>query len=235
MTAAVDNVDSFFGVGFYSVSEAARILTAALLTKVSKINLRRWRHGRKSAIRDYTSVIQAQDLRIADKDTIKFLELVELLTVASMCSENVKMRDVRDAYVHARQEYGNYPFASKKWSVYGGELFIKASAAHDGLVAMASLNRAFESIVKPLLHDIIVYEGDSPLEITPLGKDRSVVLDPERSFGSPINRETGVPTYAIYGMYKSGEEAKKIAQWYHVSELGVEDAIEYETRLAKAA
>ncbi len=36
------------------------------------------------------------------------------------------MRDVRDAYIHAREEYGDYPFASKKWSVYGGEAFIRA-------------------------------------------------------------------------------------------------------------
>ena len=61
------------------------------------------------------------------------------------------------------------------------------------------------------------------------------MLDPERSFGSPIDRETGVPTYALYGMYKSGEDAKKIASWYRVPVAGVEDAIEYEERLAQAA
>ena len=80
------------------------------------------------------------------------------------------MRDVRDAYIHAREEYGDYPFASEEMERLRGGAFIKSSAAHDGLVAMGTLNRAFESIVRPLLRDIIVYDGESPTEITPLGK-----------------------------------------------------------------
>jgi uncharacterized protein (DUF433 family) len=230
-----DDVDSLLGVGLYSVSDASRILSDALSSKVSKVNLRRWWRGRKGDFRDYAAVVESPNLKIADRDTIKFLELIELMTVAAMRIEGAKMRDVRDAYGNARVEFGTFPFATQKYSVYGGGIFVKNAAADGGIVDLATQNRVFEQIVKPLLHDIVVYEGDSPTEIAPLGKDRSVVLAPDRSFGIPINRDTGVPTYALYGMHKAGESTKRIAAWYRVSESGVEDAIEYESRLAKVA
>jgi len=233
VTAAAD-VDSLLDVGLYSISDAARILTDALSSKVSTVNLRRWRHGRKDTIRDYTAVIESQQLRIAERDTIKFLELIELMTVAAMRSESVSMRDIRDAYANARQQFGDYPFATKQYSLLGHDIFVQKAASGGAMVEMASLNRAFELIVQPLLRDIVIYEGDSPIEIAPLGKERSVVLNPERSFGSPINRETGVPTYALYGMSKAGEPINRIAAWYRVSESGVQDAIDYEARLVKA-
>ncbi len=229
------DADDLLGVGLYSVADTARILTEALRTKIAQASLRRWRRGRKEFIKSYAAVVHSANLKIAERDTIRFLELIELMTVAAMRAENVRTRDIRDAYSAARAEFGAYPFATRKYSLYGGGIFAKKSSGDGGLVELASGNRAFETIVKPLLHDIVVYDGDVAREITPLGKGKSVVLDPERSFGAPINRETGVPTYALYGMHKAGEPIKRIAAWYRVSENGVEDAIEYETRLELAA
>src|SRR5665213_1455723 len=97
-----ENLDELFGVGLYSVSDTARILSAALSTRVSQANLRRWAHGRND-VKMYASVVDSRWLKIASRDTVKFLEMIELLTVAAMRIEGAKMRDVRAAYIKAKE------------------------------------------------------------------------------------------------------------------------------------
>src|SRR5271154_1253341 len=107
-----ENAEKLVGVGLYSISDVSRILTEALRSKVSAINLRRWWSGRKEDIHSYAAVVESKQLKIADQDTISFLELIELMTVAAMRIEGAKMRDVRHAYAQARIEFGDYPFAT---------------------------------------------------------------------------------------------------------------------------
>ena len=61
------------------------------------------------------------------------------------------------------------------------------------------------------------------------------MLDPDRSFGAAINRDTGVLTRILYGMHKAGESEVTVAKWYDVTIEGVRDAIFYESALSKAA
>jgi uncharacterized protein (DUF433 family) len=66
----------------------------------------------------------------------------------------------------------------------------------------------------------------------PLGKERSVVIDPERSFGAPIASRSGVPTQILHGAFQSARSYKFVANWYAVDAKEVRDAVTCEERLA---
>ena len=90
----------------------------------------------------------------------------------------------------------------------------------------------FDEVVHALLRNV-TYTGGLAVRFSPLGIDRSVVIDPNRSFGKPVNRATGIPTAALYFMHLGGESPAAIARWYNVTIDGVQEAIEYESALAK--
>jgi uncharacterized protein (DUF433 family) len=90
----------------------------------------------------------------------------------------------------------------------------------------------FDEVLHALLRNV-TYKDGRAVRFSPLGKDRSVVIDPERSFGKPVNRATGIPTASLYHMHLGHESNASIAQWYGVTLDAVSEAIEYESALAK--
>jgi uncharacterized protein (DUF433 family) len=227
--------DSLLGVGLYTVAETSRILSYSLEHRVTATNLRRWAYGRTRLLKRQPAIITPSVGMIAESYLFTFTDLIELLTIAALRHDGMRMELVYAAYQKAREEFGEHPFAKQKYSIYGSSIFVKNAEYHGDMVDLATGRRAFEEILKPLLHDIVVYVGDVPTQLTPLGKDRTVLLDPDRSFGAPINRDTGIPTQILFGMNKSGESEETVAKWYGVSVEGVRDAIEYETALQMAA
>jgi uncharacterized protein (DUF433 family) len=227
---SIEVTDALLGVGLYSVTETAQILSQALALRVTAKSLRRWAYGRKRLVKEYAPIIQPT-VRVEDAYLFTFQDVIELMTIAALRGEGMKMRSVKAAYERARELFGEHPFAKHKFSVDGAGIFPKGEDLED----LVTGRRAFQDIVAPLLRDIVTYLGDIPTELTPLGRDRTVLLNPARSFGSPINRATGIPTRILYAMHKAGEPIAHVAQWYNVSVEGVRDAVEYESALLNAA
>jgi uncharacterized protein (DUF433 family) len=68
-----------------------------------------------------------------------------------------------------------------------------------------------------------------------MGKERPIVLDPQRSLGKPIDNGSGIPTMALYQTWRAGEPVERIARWYSVQPDVVDAAIKYEDSLLQAA
>jgi uncharacterized protein (DUF433 family) len=223
--------DSLLGVGLYSVPQSAKVISHALSGRVEGRLLHRWAQGRREVERNYAPLIGA-GRKIDGSDVFTFSELIELLTVAALRLKGVSPNTVRSAYKRLRHLWGDHPFARERFRTDGIGIF----PARDDL-QLEELSRgqfAIENVVRPILSDVS-YVSDRAVEFSPLGLDKSVVLNPARAFGAPINRQTGVPTYVLYSMRDAGESEQEIADWYGVAVDGVRDAIEYETALAQAA
>ncbi len=65
-----------------------------------------------------------------------------------------------------------------------------------------------------------------------MGEKRLVVLDPTRNFGRPIVARHGVPTEILANAAKATGSVAEVARWYEVSEREIQDAVEFEQRLA---
>lgn len=230
-------VSDLVGVGLYSVSETARVLSHALGRRVESKRLHRWTHGRrdalKSMIREYAPVIGVH-LKVGGSYLFTFSDLIELFTVAALRYHSISLQTIRLAYQRASELYGEHPFAKQRYCTDGSGIFPSLKEYDGNLEELSRGQLAFEHIVKPLLKNV-AYSGESATMFSPLGVDRTVVLDPTRSFGSPINKDSGVPTQVLYEMHQAGEKDEEIAAWYGVPLEGVRDAVEYETALKKAA
>jgi uncharacterized protein (DUF433 family) len=67
-----------------------------------------------------------------------------------------------------------------------------------------------------------------------MGREHGVVLDPRRSYGKPMDSESGVPTDVLFHMVEAGESPEIVADWYQVKVRAVEAAVEFEQRLRAA-
>ena len=107
----------------------------------------------------------------------------------------------------------------------------------ESLLDLVKSQYAFKSVVEPFLFEGLEFAalGIEPVRWWPLGMDRRVVLDPERSFGQPIVDPESVPTSVLARAFKAEGSIQAVADWYKVDPRAVEDAVEFEHKLARAA
>lgn len=224
MEAGLDYV----GLGIYSVREAAR------LTEVSPERITRWvrgyKHGQKKA-RRFSQRIWNSDLpEIPGSLALSFRDLMEVRFVDAFRKAGVSWMTLRAAHRAACDVFkSNHPFSTNRFRTDGKRIFLELAEnpSDAGIIEIRSRQGYFEKIVREMFKDIELVD-DELLRWWPLGRDRHVLLDPERSLGAPIVRE-GVPTRAIAaaGAKNTPEE---ISRWYEISISSVDDAIAFERR-----
>jgi len=128
-----------------------------------------------------------------------------------------------------------HPFATRKIYTDAHRLFLilEQTEGKDVVLEMLKLQCAMEFATQFFLPNAD-YDADHFAYLYwPLGRDRSVVLDPMRRFGEPILNDYRIPTRALYGPYRASDSIADIAEWYEVPEDAVRDAIEFEQRFAE--
>ena len=91
----------------------------------------------------------------------------------------------------------------------------------------------FEKVIAPYLYIGLDFnELKEPARWWPLGKNRYVVIDPQRSFGAPIVAKAGIPTKILNGAVKAEKSIEFVAKWYGVEVDEVLDAVQFETKRA---
>ena len=129
-----------------------------------------------------------------------------------------------------------YPLSSVKFKTDGRSILAEVleDPGEKRLVFNLETGQYLLEFVFDLLYDGLEYsEFDALLRWWPLGKGRRVMVDPKRSFGRPIVPE-GVQTNILERSFRSLGSVRAVAQWYEVKEGSVQDALEFERRLAAA-
>jgi uncharacterized protein (DUF433 family)/DNA-binding transcriptional MerR regulator len=233
-------LDSFLlGKGLYSISEAARILQMRTET------VRRWvtgyHFGRKDQKRFSQPLIQLTVVDGINDVFLTFQNLIELLFIRLFHKEGVSLYTIRAAALEARRDFdSNHPFAVKQFDTDGKGIFatleyrgVEGITKSKVLKDLKLSQMVIDEIARPYFRNL-EYSDLGVVRYYPLGADKGIVLDPKRSFGKPIDEASGVSTYVLYQMARTGEATPDIAAWYGVSEEAVSNAIEYES-LLKAA
>lgn len=231
VTTEGDGYEKLLGVGLYTVSESVGVIRYRLGDSVDNRLLLRWAQGRKELARMYGSIISAP-LKVEGEYLFTFSQLIELLTIAAFRSHGVKPRVIRQAYQRAKDKFGSHPFAREGYRTDGA--YIYTSAIQAASEELSKQQMFFEEVVRPILMDVSYVDGNAA-QFSPLGTQRSVVLDPKMSFGAPIDRKSGVSTSVLFAMRHSGESEESVADWYGVSIDAVQDAFEYESSVRKIA
>lgn len=214
------------GTGIYTVSEAARLL------QVPSRTLKRWAEGyvyvRNGDQRRSGPLLDREN---AEPGLLTFYDLVELFFVKEFRKDNqVELPHIRAAAARLRERWQTpYPFALKRIVELNRQLVEEATSE-----TVLGQQRIFE-FGRQFFRNVDFDEDGLAMAWHPLGKDKLIVVDPQRSFGAPIDTRSGIRTDVLYRQYRAEGDAESVADWYEIPVEAVEQAIEFEERWTPAA
>lgn len=228
---------SLIGRGLYAPTEAS------LLTRVPIRRIRRWTRGYwyvHRGIPHWSEPVIKNTLgEIGGAPVLDFADLMEVRFLSRFRDCKIGWRTIRLAAERAKQVLGtSHPFSSNRFSTDGRNILleIQDETGDTHLLDLVRDQWEFQRIVVEFLRAGLHYEGkDSPQWWSPLGPGRTVAVDPARSFGAPIVVPGSVRTRILHGGYLAERSFDAVADWYNVTRTAVEDAVEFEEGLQRAA
>jgi uncharacterized protein (DUF433 family) len=131
-----------------------------------------------------------------------------------------------------------HPFAHEEWFADPGGIYLRLGRKHQQRLFIEmgeGLQYTMEGLLKRYLRQIRFNPLTKLADVwLPLGENRPVVIDPNRSFGLPVV-SSGVRTDLLFEHYLAGDKITEISGWYEIDETEVEAAIEFEERLQPRA
>jgi uncharacterized protein (DUF433 family) len=183
-----------------------------------------------------------------EKSGIAFADLLTLRLVRAFRDKGLGLPTIRRAAQIAAEHYDlANPFITKAFRSDGVSVFLDLQrrgdlAREEGpFVNALTGQHEFRSVVEPSLFADVVFLGDYPSEWFPQGKQRAVVIRPDRVLGAPHVAGTGVRTDVIADTFaaEGGDAAAiaAVAAWFKLTERQVRDACEAEQqwRIRQAA
>jgi uncharacterized protein (DUF433 family) len=222
------NEAGWLGIGLYTAAEASRLL------ELPRARIRRWLGGYAAAGRAHAPLWTPQLPKLDGQLGVGFLDLMQLRVIKQLVTQTrMSFQQLRRALRLAEELIQHdHPFATASFRTDGRQLFVEIGheAGEPELNDVLGKQYEFHRVIEPSFRDV-----DLDAEITrwwPLGKQRSVVLDPQRSFGAPIVSESGIPTATLASAADVAGSPREATRWYPATEREVRDAIAFERRLA---
>lgn len=224
------------GTGIYPLNQAARLIGA------DPRALRRWVMGYSRRYKDEpVRSLPLWETQLKNEglpgDVIGFRDLLELRMVSAFVRHGVDFKVIRATVESASRDFGQtYPLTNKQFLTDGKRIFLQAVEEETGEPRMIDVLRkqfVFSDIIKPSLYAGIEYGQDGAIRWYPLGKRKTIVLDPALQFGTPVVANAGVPTDTIYASYLAeGRDKGMVARIFDLTPNMVSEAVEFEERLA---
>ena len=176
----------------------------------------------------------------ASPPTLSFWNLVEVYVLATIRRRHhVSMQKVRKAvwYVQRRLSKGR-PLIEQEFLTDGVGLFVEEFARLIDVsdAGQVVLQEVLEASLQRIDRDPQgLAERFYPWLKDPMTEPRHVVIDPQRSFGRPVLRGTGIPTEILAERFRGGDSVGSLAQDYKLSAIQVETALRWESCAAAAA
>lgn len=222
-------------VAIYPLYYAARL--AGLDVNTARRWMRGHRYRHKGKIMRSAPVLHLINPNAKVNAELNFEELLTLRLVRAFREEgHLSLLTIREAARVAAVRYGvGNPFVTKMFYSDGRKIFLELQKdnAVQGrervLVEAMTGQQQFKEVVEPSLFRNVVFIGNAPAEWRPEGKERSVVIRPDRAFGAPHIEGTGIRTDVLADAVRAeggGESAiTAVASWFGITEMQVSDAV----------
>jgi uncharacterized protein (DUF433 family) len=222
MTSAFENKLQI-GKGIYTMPDISHIL------QIPAYKVNRW-------VREYFDKKLADNFSgeyswtINDTRAVSFHTLVELYIFIELNDQGVSTKDALKAHRILSERLNTpFPFANKE-VLEGLNTDSKKVFFNTEDQVIISLDGKFQlsfDFIRLFFKKLDFGSNMLANRLWPLGKDKSIVCDPERQFGSPVIAPTNIYPETLYNMHKAGEPLSFIADIYEISTRQVEDAIAY--------
>lgn len=162
-----------------------------------------------------------------DRFAVNFLSLIELFVFNKFKENGVTSQKIIKIHEFLSNELKTpYPFASTDFYQSGNNTYFKNG--EDWVVADKSLQIALKKIIESFGSKITFNDNNLAEKYFPLGKDKSIVIDPDYSFGQPILKDSYQPIEPLYDTYIAEDEDEDlICHIYNISKKEIRDIIEF--------
>lgn len=227
MNVAAHTGDPLLG-GFYTVSEAARLLRIE-----NKQRIYRWLRSNDEAVidRDYAPIGRSQEL--------SFWDLFEVRFVEHFRAQGLSLQFLRKVAAKARAELKTkHPFALSKATFLTDRkrIFQQTAEELDERKTHDLLSGQYEmyETIETLLAKNVSFNPKTSLaeEWPPLAECPNVIINPRYAYGQPVIGDAKIPTAALFRLWRAEGNSDRVAHWYGLSRAFVDEAIEFELRLA---
>ena len=164
------------------------------------------------------------------KKFVNFETLIHLYVFLELNERGIKYRGIFEAYESLSEQLDTpYPFTNVILSTQGNKII----ADIDNFVFTADKKKQgyLKEIIIPLAKKV-EYADNEITRFFPLGKRKSVVIDPRIQMGSPVLDGTRINTKVIYQLHEAGENHKVISRMYNISTKQIRDAVEFYSNAA---
>lgn len=222
------------GIGYYTVPDAARLLG------IPALNIRRWLGGYAFTNGDASTSMpplwHPELPRWDNHIELSFRDLIELRFVKAFLDRGLTINIIRRCLDYARECVGDdRPFSTRQFKTDGKTIFLN-SAKTGEKSEMLDLKRkqyVIAQVIERSFKDLDIAQS-SVSSWRPYKGKRSIVIDPQRSFGQPIANDSGVPTIALAQAVEAEGSLTRAAELFEVSPAVVRDALMYERSLEAA-
>ena len=222
---------SLVGIGLYTPSEAARLID------VPAPKLIRWLKGHDAGGQHYEALWDPEIDLGDDKIYLSFRDLLEARVASAFINKGLSPQKVRLAITIARDVVGERPLSTSWLKTDGRAVFLKVvreTGCEPDLMNLFSRQYAFDAVVDQSLRDV-EFKGPVPNVWWPLGRRSGILLDPQRSFGQPIERETSIPAEALANAVRAEGSVKAAARAWDASIPAVRRAVRFQQTVFKKA
>ena len=222
------------GIGLYTLAEAGR------LTQVNPAKISRWLRGNETSGKRYDALWHPQTDLGEDGIFLGFRDLQEIRVVAAFIERGLSPQRVRQAIVLARELLSEErPLSTSRFRTDGRSVFVQVveQDREPKLIDLFKGQFAFHSIIDRSLTNLDYDAAGIPALWWPLGRSKSVVIDPARSFGQPVEAETSIPAAVLAAAAQAEGSPQAAARVWSVPVRAVKRAVafEHQMSLRKAA
>lgn len=224
--------NDLIGIGLYTPAEAGRLI------HVPPAKISRWLKRHRISGRDYPALWKPE-LSLGDQKLyLGFRDLMEARVANAFIQAGVSAIKVRAAIDLAREVIGrDHPLSTNQFRTDGREIFLQLAQddpdnqEQQRLLNLLRRQYEFKGFLDPILKTVDFGDDGSPLIWWPAGRRLNILVDPNRSFGQPIDSVSSVPTSVLAAAARMHGNVRDAAKDYDVSETSVRHALEFETSM----
>jgi uncharacterized protein (DUF433 family) len=220
---------TLIGIGLYTPAEAGRLI------EVSSARLVRWLRGHDVKGKRYDPLWEPEVNLDDEKTYLSFRDLLEARVAARFIDQGLSAQKVRRAIQLASEVVGERPLSTTWLKTDGRSVFlevIREDGNEPGLLDLFKRQYAFNAIVERSLRDID-FDGPMPKIWWPRGRAMGVLIDPLRSFGQPIERDTSIPAETLANAAVAEGSAQAAARAWCVPVQAVRRAVIFQRQVEK--
>jgi len=161
--------------------------------------------------------------------SVSFHTFIEFYVMMRFSEAGVKPKQVIEAHKELVKMYNTaFPFTKKEVlkgiNSDGKYVYLKTK---QGIIALNGTKQFNLDLIQLFFINLEFDNDNLASKFWPIGKKKSILVDPERRFGHPVIDGKNIFPEVIFNHYKAGDPVAYIAHVYKLSEQEVNNALEY--------